>query len=65
MIESQTNRNLKDLDQILCVCGGGSFPQSVVEEVLPADRYKRLKRLRLSRKIDENLDAIWCPNLEC
>ena len=48
-----------------CLCGGDEINESLLERYLGEDQFKKLKRLRLSRKIDTNPNMIWCPNIDC
>ena len=50
---------------IKCICQSGEIPEDVIKDALSEKEYKRLERLRLSRKIDNSEDMIWCPNLKC
>mmetsp|Transcript_15367 Transcript_15367/g.19419 ORF Transcript_15367/g.19419 Transcript_15367/m.19419 type:complete len:150 (-) Transcript_15367:235-684(-) len=63
-IIAQFNRNT-DMSRIRCICQSGDIPEDVIVANVSSKEYERLKRLRLSRKIDMDPNAIWCPNLKC
>mmetsp|Transcript_22478 Transcript_22478/g.26377 ORF Transcript_22478/g.26377 Transcript_22478/m.26377 type:complete len:98 (+) Transcript_22478:1064-1357(+) len=63
-ITSQFNRN-SDMSRIRCICRTGDLPEETLVAILDEKDYTRFSRLRLSRKIDLNPNAIWCPNLGC
>ena len=63
-ITSQFNRN-SDMSRIKCICGTGELKEEIFEANLTEKEYERCKRIRLSRKIDMNPNAIWCPNTKC
>ena len=48
-----------------CICQQGIVPEEIVEAQLSETDYKRLLRIRLSRKIDANPNMIFCPNPKC
>ena len=63
-IMTQFDRN-SDMKLIKCICKDGELPEDVIEATITEKEYARLKRIRLSRKIDQNDEMIWCPNLNC
>ena len=63
-ITCQFDRNT-DMSRIRCICRNGDLPEQIVVANVTEKDYERLQRLRLSRKIDQNPNAIWCPNIQC
>jgi hypothetical protein len=47
------------------ICSHGPVPEDIVISSLSEKDYKRLLRIRLSRKIDANSNMFFCPNPKC
>ena len=57
--------DLARINAFKCICGGANIKEELLEPLLGQSEMERLQRIRESRDIDQDPNAIRCPNVSC